>query len=90
MPPVIGQSDGVGDTDGLVTGTSHGSAVGVAAAVHGAVPLHLAVDGLHDVELAAARPGRAMVDGVAEHPEGGPETFLLGGGEVAEADGGFD
>lgn len=31
-----------------------------------------------------------MVDGVAEHPEGGPEALLLGGGEVAEADGGFD
>lgn len=75
------------DAHGLVAWPTQGY---VAAAVDGAVARHQTVDGLHDVELAAVRPRGAVVDGVAEHPEGGPETALLEDGGVAEADGGFD
>ena len=56
-------------------------------AVGGAVGGRQAVDRLHDVELAAQGPLGAVVDGVAEHPEGGPEALALRGWVVAETDG---
>lgn len=48
-----------------------------------------AVDALHDVEFAAQGPGGAVVDGVTEHPEGGPDALLLAGAVVTEANGSF-
>lgn len=55
-------------------------ASGEDAAVRCAVSRELAVDLLEDVELAALRPAGAVVDGVAEHPEGGPDALLGGVG----------
>jgi hypothetical protein len=87
MPPIIGQLDRTPLPQGLVTRPA--GLVGPAA-VRGAVGRRQAVDRLHDVQLAAQRPRRAVVDSVAEHPEGGPEALFLGGGVVAEAEGGFE
>lgn len=61
-------------------------AAGIAAAVHGAVPPQVAVDGLQDVKLTAGGPATAVAELVAEKPEGRPDTSLLVGGVAAKAD----
>lgn len=83
VPVVAAQADGAAAAVGLV---ARPAAVAVAA-VRRAVRRRQAVDRLHDVQLAAQRPGRAAVDGVAEQPEGGPDALLLALRVVAEADG---
>lgn len=60
------------------------------AAVRGAEARGQPVDGLEDVELAALRPRRAVVDAVAQHPKGRPHALLAGLAAVAEADGRLD
>lgn len=46
-------------------------------AVHGAVGLHVAVDLLEDVDLAARRPRGAMAHRIAQHPKRRPDALLV-------------
>lgn len=85
MPSIIPHTNIAPNTIELVTNTT-----GRDVAVDGAVAREDAVDRLEDVDLAALRPGGAMPDRVAEHPEGRPEALLVGLRVVAEADLGFD
>lgn len=53
-----------------------------------AVAGKLSVDLLEDIELPALGPRCAVVDAVAQHPEGRPDALLLG--VVSKSDGSFD
>lgn len=50
------------------------------------MPRLLAIDPLHDVQLAALGPGHAAAKGLPQHPEGGPDALLLRLRRVAEAE----
>lgn len=86
VPVVVEEGPGTAAAEGLVAGP----AVLVGAAVDGAVGGRGAVDGLEDVDLAAEGPVGAVVDAVAEQPEGGPDALLGLLRVVAEADGGLE
>lgn len=66
--------------------------IAVPLAVGGAVAPHIAVDLLHDVELAAGRPARAtwLSDRVSQQPESRPDAFLGRSRVLSKADGGLD
>lgn len=85
MPAIITQVNRRGATNGLVARPTLG-----ATAVDGSISRRRAVDGLHNVQLAALRPGGAIPDAFAEKPEGGPDPLLVALRVVAEADDGFD
>lgn len=67
---------------GLVADTT-----GKHATMRRAVAGELAVDLLEDVEFTTLGPRGALVDAVAQHPEGRPDALLLG--VVSESDGSF-
>lgn len=81
VPALVGNANGATDTSALVA-----DATGVDIAVDGAMAGQHAVDSFENVNLTAGRPASAITEGVAKHPEGGPDALLVCRGGVTETD----